>query len=432
MSGSAVLPNANEVNEKPDSIQDRILFADRREQLIATARRLVAVASPNPPLSTEAIAEASEAVLKELIPEAVITLHRASNEVVNVIAVLKSGRPGRRLVLNGHLDTYPIGEHLPWTVDPLGGELREERLYGRGVCDMKGGIAASMAAMATLAEFRDAWQGELIMTLGGDEESMGELGAKWLLDNVPEARGDATIIGDVGSPLVVRYGEKGFLWVTVEAEGVAAHGAHVHRGINAIDRLRAAMDAIAKIANHPVRTPDTIKLSIHSAREISERLSGVGESDVLTSVTVNFGRIEGGVSPNLVPSQARVAADIRVPIGVRSSDLEHLLRETLGGMDGIRLTIDRHVEPSFTDPDHEIIRQTVASATRVLGSAPVTNMRVGGSDARVFRAAGIPTVVYGPTPFNMGGADEYVDVDELESVMRVHALTAFKFLTPRT
>jgi hypothetical protein len=89
------------------------------------------------------------------------------------------------LAYNGHLDTYPVNEALPWTVPPLSGLLRDGQLYGRGVADMKGGIAASMLAFALLAEYRDTWRGEALLTLAGDEESMGPLGTKWLLDNVP-------------------------------------------------------------------------------------------------------------------------------------------------------------------------------------------------------------------------------------------------------
>ncbi len=73
-------------------------------------------------------------------------------------------------------------------------------------------------------------------------------GTKWLLDHVPGLAGaDAVIIGDAGSPRVLRFGEKGFLWIEVEAAGTAAHGAHVHLGENAIDRLRAALDAVSRL-----------------------------------------------------------------------------------------------------------------------------------------------------------------------------------------
>ena len=77
-----------------------------------------------------------------------------------------------------------------------------------------------------------------MLTLAGDEERMGELGTQYLLDTVPEARGDAMICADIGSPTVPRIGEKGMIWLDVFADGRPAHGAHVHRGRSAIDLLQ--------------------------------------------------------------------------------------------------------------------------------------------------------------------------------------------------
>jgi acetylornithine deacetylase/succinyl-diaminopimelate desuccinylase-like protein len=88
----------------------------------------------------------------------------------------------------------------------------------------------------------------------------------------------------------------------------------------------------------------------------------------------------------------------------------------------------RRFEPNHTDPDAEIVQRTAAAARAVLGQEIAVNMRVGGSDSRWFRMAGLPTVVYGPTPHNMGGPDEYVLVEELGQVARVHAMAALEFL----
>jgi acetylornithine deacetylase/succinyl-diaminopimelate desuccinylase-like protein len=91
----------------------------------------------------------------------------------------------------------------------------------------------------------------------------------------------------------------------------------------------------------------------------------------------------------------------------------------------------RRFEPSFTDPGHEIVARVRGVAEEVLGTAPAVNMRVGGSDSRWYRMHGVPTVVYGLTPFNMGGPDEHILVDELKSVAKVHTLAAFDFLSNR-
>jgi acetylornithine deacetylase/succinyl-diaminopimelate desuccinylase-like protein len=227
---------------------------------------------------------------------------------------------------------------------------------------------------------------------------------------------------------VLRFGEKGFLWIEVEATGRAAHGAHVHLGENAIDRLRAALDAVSRLTDLPVAAPPAVIAAIADAKPISEPLAGAGEAEVLGRVTVNIGRVDGGTAPNLVPAVARAACDIRLPVGVTCDAAEAALHAGLDWLPGISWRVLRRFEPNHTDPDAPIVRLAHRAAEEALGGTVAVNMRVGGSDARWFRMAGLPTVVYGPTPHNMGGADEWVDIAELEAVMRVHALAGFDLL----
>ena len=128
------------------------------DRLIAVTQRLVAVASPNPPSDTEEIAKVAEELLRE-IPGIEVEVVEPAPRVKSLIGRIRANRPGRRLIFNGHLDTFPILEQLPWTVPPLGGVLKDGKLYGRGVCDMKGGMACSLLAAQLLADHRDAWSG---------------------------------------------------------------------------------------------------------------------------------------------------------------------------------------------------------------------------------------------------------------------------------
>lgn len=398
------------------------------DRLIEVTRRLVAVASPNPPSDTFDVAAVAEALLRE-IPGIEIERVEPEPRIVSLIGRIRGRAPGRRLIFNGHLDTFPLLENLPWTVPPLGGVLKDGKLYGRGVCDMKGGIACSLLAALLLAENRDAWDGEVVLTLAGDEENMGSLGSGHLLKNFPHAAGDANICGDVGSPKVVRFGEKGLMWVEVEATGSPAHGAHVHKGTNAIDRLRTALDFLKQLEDVPFQSPPVVTQAIGRAKPISEPLSGAGEADTLSRVTVNIGTIEGGTSPNLVPTHAIACADIRLPVGITTDLLAAKLDEWLAPLDGVSWRAIRRFEPSFTDPDHEIVTRTASVAAEVLGETPAVNMRVGGSDSRWYRMFDVPTVVLGLTPYNMGGADEHVLVDELLAVAKIHTLVAYDFLS---
>src|SRR5258706_3147651 len=235
-------------------------------------QRVDAAPSPNPPGDVTQAADVAATLLAEIDGVHVERFETAPG-IINLVAMIDSGRPGQRLVFNGHLDTFPLGKDLGWTVSPLGGTLRDGKLYGRGVSDMKGGIAASLLAAQVLARHRNAWSGEIVVTLAGDEENMGSLGSRWLLENVSHAKGDAMISGDGGSPLGVRVGDKGPFWIEIKATGQPAHGAHVHKGINAIDRLRAALDGLKRLEALSVTSPPAVTAAIMAAKEVYESLS---------------------------------------------------------------------------------------------------------------------------------------------------------------
>lgn len=420
------MPASDDTLSRADSLE--ALVEDRRAALIETTRRLATIPSPNPPGDVSAIAEVA-ATLLSAIPGMSVSRYESAPGIINLVGVMAGSGPGRRLVLNGHLDTFPLVSAESWSVPPFGGVMKDGRLYGLGVSDMKAGLAAALMAAQILSELRAHWSGELVVTFAGDEENMGSLGARWLLENVPEAKGDAMLCGDVGSPEVVRFGEKGLCWVELEAVGRSSHGAHVHKGVNAIDRLLRAIEGLKRLEALPVAAPPEVTQAIAAARAVSETISGAGEADVLQRVTVNVGTIAGGMSANLVPDSARAAADIRLPVGVTLEAVETALHRELDGCEGVTWRIVRAYPPSYTAPDHEIVRRTAKAAERIFGHAPVLNMRVGASDSRIYRMFGVPSVVFGCTPFNMGAPDEYILLDELVAVAKVHTRTAFSFLS---
>lgn len=399
-----------------------------QDSVLDICKRLVRANSENPPGDTGKVANVAAEILKE-VEGADIQFATAEYPIVNLVARLRGRGAGRRLIFNGHLDTYPVGDPSLWSVDPLSGVELDGRLYGRGVSDMKGGIACALYAFGLLAACRDCWDGELVVVLAGDEETMGVRGTQYLLDSVPHASGDAMICGDAGSPRVLRFGEKGMIWLDVVAKGQVAHGAHVHLGDNAIERLMAALSALMTLRAMKIDAPLEVAQAIEAAKPFSESLSGAGESEVLQSVTVNCGLVHGGRTANLVPDRAQASLDIRLPVGTTVGAVEAKIADLLDPMAGVTYSIMRRYEPNWTSPDHEIVRLTQAIGREVIGAAPVLNMRVGASDSRLYRLQGVPTVVCGLTPHNMGGPDEYVTLDDLFSVARIHALTAFDYLS---
>lgn len=420
---------APEATRAPDDVRDALRETARRtaDEVVSITSQLVAIPSENPPGDTRPIADIIAGMLRD-IDGVQLELVESAPNIVSLLARLPAHQPGRRLVLNGHLDTFPAGPATQWQSDPFTATLRDGKLYGRGVSDMKGGLASSIYALKIMSAMRAHWCGELVLTFAGDEETMGRLGTDYLLDHVPHASGDAMLSGDAGSPQVLRFGEKGMLWMEVYAQGRASHGAHVHLGQNAIDRLIEALRRLTSLRDYPVVIPAAVDAAIDRACEVSESISGAGETEVLRKITVNIGTIQGGLSKNLVADNAHAGLDIRIPPGVELHALEAHIAELLAPLEGIEYQYTNRYEPSYTDPEHEIVSLASAACTEILGRTPVRNMRVGASDARLYRYRGIPSVVCGLTPYGLGSPNEYVQVEELSAMGQIFALTAFDYL----
>lgn len=400
---------------------------DNRQRNIDLCRELVAIGSENPPGDTGPLADAIATMLAE-VPGVTVERIVAKEPAVNLVARLAGGGPGRRLVFNGHLDTFPVGDAGLWTMPPLGGEVRDGRMYGRGVSDMKAGVAAALLTVILLADFREHLGGEAVLTFVGDEETGGKWGTQYLLDNVPAASGDAMINGDAGSPSVMRFGEKGQMWIEVTATGLSNHAAHVHLGVNAIERLTAALGGLAALRAMDCPIPEDIRAAIVAAKPVSEEISGAGEAETLQNVTLSLGVIEGGSSVNIIPDHARALCDIRFPPGLTVEGMTKAVAGILAGHEGVGYEVLSSTDSYWSDPADEIFRLAAANSKDVLGLEAASNMRVGMSDARFYRQRGIPTLGYGAAPHNMGGPDEYVTLDDLYAVFHVHAMTAFDYL----
>jgi succinyl-diaminopimelate desuccinylase len=395
-----------------------------RLDVIDLTKRLLRARSETPPGDTNGPADVIIAAIEEI--EGIEAERvQSADHVANVVLRVRGGRRGKRLVFNGHLDTYPLGSG--WTTDP-DGEERDGKLYGLGVSDMKGGVAAIVVALARLAAKRETLSGEVVATFAGDEETMGVLGTKLLLDTVPYALGDAMISADVGSPGVLRFGEKGMIWLNLKATGKAAHAAHVHRGDSAIEKLVDAIQGLRALREIPVRAPEQVVRAIVESASVSEALSGAGESHTLGHVTVTFGTIRGGRLSNLIADGADATADVRLPVGVTVAEVEAEIHRITGAIPGVSVDITRRYEPNWTPPDHPIVEAVSTACETVLGKHPVRTMRVGASDARHYRYVDVPTVTCGLTPNNMGAADEHVSLEELHCLVGALALSAELFL----
>ena len=209
-----------------------------------------------------------------------------------------------------------------------------------------------------------------------------------MLEHIPHARGDANICGDVGSPKVVRFGEKGLMWVEVEATGSPAHGAHVHRGTNAIDRLRVALDRLKELETIPFQAPPVVTAGDRQRQ--GDLGAAVGRRRVRDAAAR-----DGQHRHDRRRHLAQPGADARHrPRRHPAAGRHHHrraggeARRMAGAAGGRELARDPPLRALLhpTRPTRSSVR-TAKVAAEVLGSAPAVNMRVGGSDSRWYRPA---------------------------------------------
>jgi succinyl-diaminopimelate desuccinylase len=397
--------------------QNAVIQDNEQVDLVEMTQALVRLDSQTPPSDTRTTVDLAAGFFQHH-PQIKLRRHESQAPVMNLVAELDGGLPGPRTILSGHIDTYPIGRIADWAFNPLGGEIKNGRLYGRGSADMKGAVAVLIAVMRDFAD-RATFNGSLVLALAGDEERMGELGTQWLIDNAPEIHGDGVLVADVGGPSAVRIGEKGMLWIDLHAKGRHAHAAHIYAGENAIDRLIAAITALRHIEElHP--TPSIDVVSVISAASKLEKADGPEAREVMTRVTMNVGTLQGGTSVNLVPAEARAGLDIRIPIGLTTSDVKAAVQKILENHRQVLWQVTRCYEPTWTDSSAALTKACLKGAARGLGRISWTDSRIGGSDARLWRRAGYPCVAIGLTASNLGAPDESCDVEELGELRRVY------------
>jgi len=311
-------------------------------------------------------------------------------------------------VFQAHSDTKPAAA-AGWTVDPLGGEVRDGRLYGLGACDTKGGLAAQLVAARLLAE-RDNWSGELVLQAVADEEDGSQLGAGHLLEQGLLAADGAIVAEPTGC--VPSLAQLGNAWAEITITGQAAHAGTPERGT---DAFQAALLYIAEI----------------------EALLATIEPDPAFPghPRLNVGHLSVPGHPGTVPGQCSLRCDIRVLPGHDRDDVLALYGRAAERVRE-RITAQVALTPyqGGGGRSHRVdAGSPLAAAFRTTreqsGRAPSWQPFAGGTDARYFAAAGTAAVVYGPGDLAQAHApDEFVPVDELELAVEDLCNTAHHFL----
>lgn len=400
-----------------------------KQKIMKLSSDLIKIPSVNPPGNMKEIADY---ILEYLSGHGLsCKVHEPEEGRINVICNLGS-KSGKRLVLNGHMDVVPVGNEDKWSFQPFSGKIANGFLHGRGASDMKGGVAGIMSAMCFLAKIEDRLNGELILTLVPDEETMGIHGTGWILEE-GLVKPDACIIAEPTDVPLIDIGQKGAYWGKLGIEGTPIHGSlSPYRGDSAILKACRVMSKMMEITKTKVNQPKDIIDVIESSKKLIEKLIGSeGIGIILSSPTLNIGIIKGGEKVNIVPSQCEIEFDIRLPIGFTAdkatAELKNLLAE-FGNE--VELVIATTIDPNYTSPEAPIVKLTRTNVKEVLGKEPDIFVQWASSDARHFRLRGIDTIHYGPAIIEgIHGLNEKVKVDDIISATKVYAGAAIDYLS---
>jgi acetylornithine deacetylase len=318
----------------------------------------------------------------------------------SVVGVARGTGGGPSLMLNAHMDTVTV-EGMDRPHEPV---VRDGRLYGRGAYDMKGGLAAIMVAGA--AATTAGLSGDVIVSAVADEEHSSE-GVQSVLRRW---RADACIVTEP-TELCACVAHKGFVWAELETRGRAAHGSRADLGVDAIVGMAPALAGVP-----PLQT----RLDAHA-------------HPLLGSGSLHASLISGGQELSSYPERCTLEIERRTLPGESAADVERELHELLALAReaeprlGTELRMGLVREPFEIDPSADIVATLRAAAAPTLGAEPEIVGHKAWMDAAFIAAAGIPTVVFGPTGEGAHAIEEYVELESVQQVAEIVIETARRF-----
>jgi succinyl-diaminopimelate desuccinylase len=354
----------------------------------------------------------------------------------NLVASAAAPSPSRHLVLNGHIDVFPIGDRARWSRDPLGGEIADGRVWGRGTVDMKAGTTASIFTYLYLSRLIRKTAGRVTLTVVSDEETGGRWGAEYLTEHMAsEVLGDCVLNAEPSSPHTLRFGEKCMFWLTIKVRTPGGHGAYPHMSASATRIAARIIEALAEVETMTPDLPQHVRTLLARPDIIAayDRGLGKGAAGVAQRVTLNIGTLAGGVKVNMLPGECDIGVDIRLPPGITCEQMRTTVERIAARFPeaSIELPPRSPVDPTLSDPAHPMVGILQDTVEQLAGYRPAPVISLGGTDCRFWRRAGVPAFVYGPSPEGMGGIDEGVRIDEVLHILRTHALASWQWLSGR-
>ncbi len=406
------------------------------EQILAD---LVRIKSVNPPGGETEVARYLKRLFDRYgIPNEIVEPQKGRGSFL-----ASAGEGERSLLFLSHIDV--VTATGGWSFPPFSGEIKDGFVFGRGAIDCKALVAAQACSVIDLAKEKKL-KGRLIFAATADEETLGPLGAKYLVDNhLDKIKADFAINEGAEAPAqiadkvchFIAVGEKAPSWIRLSTKGTSAHGALPLLGDNAIVKMADILGNLANYQPGPALIP-VVKELTRTIAGLDNSGSDITENNIdqyiqnlenknlaaylsaITRFTVSPNVVRGGLKTNIVPDSCQAEVDIRILPG---QNKEQILKELQPLLGEAEITVINHTPPTiskYKSRYYETIRQTLQEFVK--GDLVLPSISAGSTDSRLLRAAGIPSYGINMLTLNtdpalrrsVHGVDEKIDIESLK------------------
>ena len=420
------MPHMNSTLRGGSNLADQLLawLQPREDEMAALLGELVSIPTENPPgRNYRACANLLEKRLSQagllcerhefLAPPASAEASpKASDEpAVSLIATLGSGK--RTLYFHGHYDVVPA--QSPQQFLPA---RKDHFVFGRGSCDMKGGIVAMLFAVRALKECGVKLNGEIALSLVPDEETGGARGSAWLATQGLLGHNAIGMLLPEPTSGVIWNANRGAISLRIKVLGKSAHVGLQHRGENAFEQMMRVVERLQQLK-----------------REVEQRTTScaIGSEQTRNSILMLGGESGGGANFNVVPEQCWFTVDRRInpeeDLDAEKDRLINVLQDCQ--RDGIRLEwqILQEGRASACSEEEKLGCTLAQNVQAITGEAPRFELCPGLLEIRFYAAKGVPAYAYGPGLLSVAhGPNEYVDMRKVRDCAAIYALTAIDTL----
>lgn len=441
---------------------------ENKEEYINFLRELIIAESYNPPGNEKNVALKIENYLKDI--DIKCEIYPFGNNRANLLAYLNDNFNQKNLLYNGHMDVVPPGNEEEWRYPPLSATIKgskaRSKIFGRGAVDMKAGLAAMIISLKILKKLGVKFSGNLIINAVADEETGGNLGTGWCLENhLKSIHCDLVVIGEMtgmeplGKGIVI--GEKGHLHLKIITNGNLGHSMMPSMSKNSINMMSEIIINLDKMDKYmpyidPPISYDKYKVifsKLFPSKEVFERILNEQKKlqvlfDAMTQFTKTFTIINAGIKENVIPDQCEAIIDFRLlpgqSIEIIINALEKMIKnelgyeiknEPIGNPEEVFVYIEvyRYGESSYWEgwENSQNLKSFVDIIKKIYGQEPVHILSPGGTDASYYRNTNYcpQTIAFGPGDATIAHTtNESIRIQDFINAIKVYTLFAYNFL----